>query len=452
MTINNNKKSTTVVSLVLLLLLLLLLLPPPPQTFCQPMSSISDIIITVQQQQIEQEANWIMNCVIEPSGAIATYTLQPQGSATYYVSPYIANYASMGLSRASAYTQNDTYVQASWKWLQWYQDHQEANTGYVTDYRSNSSSDPTDLISTGNMDSTDAYAGTFLLACLEAYKASQNLSALQYLHQGIRMALTAIESTQDTDGLTWAKPTYHVKYLMDISEVYGGLLATMIMAQLLNDDELYARAQNDSQRLYQGAQNLWNPTMQAFNWAVFSDGVQQVNNWTVFYPDAASQMWAAAFALTTESQANEMITIFLNDHPQWIYPMDQDIFNTNGQFQLETIGYFPLIAFALLRYNRSELAFQSVSSIEQGAVNVSKAWPFTPYSQAMILMVQTDDLIGSYYEPPVQSSKPSTSGAFSDTPSDATSPHLLAVCIGNQQLLTCYLLCLSLLFLFTLII
>jgi len=31
----------------------------------------------------------------------------------------------------------------------------------------------------------------------------------------------------DADGLTWAKPSWHVKYLMDQAEVYAGLVAAI---------------------------------------------------------------------------------------------------------------------------------------------------------------------------------------------------------------------------------
>ena len=48
---------------------------------------------------------------------------------------------------------------------------------------------------------------------------------LTALANGLDGALRAIEATTDTDGLTWAKPAWHVKYLMDQSEVYAGLQA-----------------------------------------------------------------------------------------------------------------------------------------------------------------------------------------------------------------------------------
>ena len=50
---------------------------------------------------------------------------------------------------------------------------------------------------------------------------------------GIARALGAIEATQDADGLTWAKPGYPVKYLVDQSETYAGLVAAGELGRML---------------------------------------------------------------------------------------------------------------------------------------------------------------------------------------------------------------------------
>src|SRR5436190_17001699 len=100
---------------------------------------------------VAAEADWIMSARL-PDGAIANYVDQQA------VWPYLSNFAAMGLARATQFTGRTEFAAASWRWLHWYQAH-ENGTGFVTDYKISGGSP----VSTGDMDSTDAYAGTFLL-------------------------------------------------------------------------------------------------------------------------------------------------------------------------------------------------------------------------------------------------------------------------------------------------
>ena len=47
--------------------------------------------------------------------------------------PYLSNFAAQGLAQATRTTGNQTYVNAAWRWLTWYQNHMDGN-GFVTDY------------------------------------------------------------------------------------------------------------------------------------------------------------------------------------------------------------------------------------------------------------------------------------------------------------------------------
>src|SRR5580658_879522 len=105
---------------------------------------------------LRTDAEWILSAQL-PDGAIAV------GPAATSVSPYLANYAAIGLARATQQTGRRVYAAAAWKWLSWYQAHQDAQ-GFVTDYTVDGDTE----VSTGTMDSTDAYAGTFLIAARAA--------------------------------------------------------------------------------------------------------------------------------------------------------------------------------------------------------------------------------------------------------------------------------------------
>jgi hypothetical protein len=143
------------------------------------------------------------------------------------VNPYFANIAATGAARTNA---SGTSVQ---KYIAWYiARSKDANpwgiAGAITDYTilGNGS-----LQSAGNADSIDSYAATFLtlVATTWQYGDATARSYVQSIHADVERIASAIDAVTDTDGLSWALPSYRVKYLMDASEVYAGLndLATL---------------------------------------------------------------------------------------------------------------------------------------------------------------------------------------------------------------------------------
>jgi hypothetical protein len=181
-----------------------------------------------------RDARWILRAQL-PDGAIATHLDRA------VVWPDLANFAAIGLAESTRRTGERRYLEGAWRWLAWYQAHQDAD-GFVTDYRRSGGA----MVSTGDMDSTDAFAGTFLLAARAALKASGDKARLATLRRGVGLAVHAIEATQDHDGLTWAKPAWRVKYLMDQAETYAGLRAAAgELAHAQGDQALADRAMDD---------------------------------------------------------------------------------------------------------------------------------------------------------------------------------------------------------------
>src|SRR5207247_9929226 len=130
---------------------------------------------------------------------------------------------------------------------------------------------------------------TFLLALRDAYVATKDLTRLTTYKKGITSAVAAIEATQNSDGLTWAKPTWLVKYLMDQGETYAGLLAASDLAKTLKDTTLSNRAASDATRMRNGVAALWSVPGAAYDWAVHTDGAHVVNDWSFLYSDALEQ-------------------------------------------------------------------------------------------------------------------------------------------------------------------
>ena len=137
------------------------------------------------------------------------------------VNPYFANIAATGALHAGA---SSTNARA---WIAWYVLHsRDANpwgiTGAITDYTILPDGS---LQSTGSADAVDAYAATFLTLIATAWRNGDapTRTYVQSLRTDVERIASAIDAVTDSDGLTWALPSYRFKYLMDQSEVVEGL-------------------------------------------------------------------------------------------------------------------------------------------------------------------------------------------------------------------------------------
>jgi hypothetical protein len=295
-------------------------------------------------------ANWIMGAVV-PGGAIGIYP----GSAPYSIEPYFANYAAMGLSRAALLTGNTSYANAAWNWLAWYAAHEDAN-GFVTDYTMTASGVAS---STGNMDSTDSYAATFLSAVGMAYPTDPSRTTA--LLAGIHGAIKAILATQDSDGLTWAKPNYQVKYLMDNGEVYDGLIAAKRVLTAVGDTKWASLVSAMATNNLNGLSTMWNTSANDFNWAKFPGGGQQTTNWSVLYPDALEQASAAAFHVAF-GHATALMSTFDTLQPSATSPA--------------IAGYQPFAVIGLEATGAATQGMAEAHAIDAYAASTNFAWPY----------------------------------------------------------------------------
>ena len=333
-------------------------------------------VSAVVRADIVDDANWLLQGQL-PDGAIAWYI--DKG----HVSPYLANYAAIGLAEAAKQTGDRAYSDAAWAWLGWYAAHQDAN-GFVTDYNVDAAGVET---STGDEDSTDAYAGTYLSAVRAAYLADRDLSRLRSLHAGVAAAVGAIEATQDADGLTWAKPTWHVKYLMDQTEAYNGLRSVADLAQALRDPGLATRANADAARMKAGIASLWDPSTGAYDWAKNDGGGLNSTNWSVLYSDSMEQAWIAGSQAISNSRAATLVDSLQQAEPQWSQPTaTADMNGTVG-----TVGYWPAAGWALLRTGRADDAAMAAASIRSAAVDAARAWPFTTGNAGQLIVLESGD-------------------------------------------------------------
>ena len=324
---------------------------------------------------IRDEANWIRTAQ-QSDGAIQ----EVPGYGR--ILPYLANYAALGLARAAGELHDQADADAAWRWLTWYQAHQDA-AGFVTDYVVTGTLEQ----STQTYDSTDAYAGTFLSAVAAAWQADPDQVRLNSLARGITQAVAAIEATQTADGLTWASPRYHMKLLMDNAEAYGGLRSAVALATALGEPAVAARAGRDARRIAAGVASWWNPHAGGFDWAKDAAGRSAAPSWTILYPDAMESVWAVAYGLATPAQAASVLSHLERLQPRWADPDQSAMMASNTGFAQQPVGYWPQAGWALIVAGQENQALSAAATISAAAVK--RTWPFTTGGAGGLIALQS---------------------------------------------------------------
>jgi len=260
------------------------------------------------------EAEWLMRHV-DKGGAIA----ETPGDSN--IRPYMSLYAALGLVKAYEVTHNIAYLDAAWGFAAWYRDHMRSGTGYVGDFTVtyDGSGNPT-YTDTMAEDSTDAYAGMYLTLLWSLHQADNGHDLTAY-SASIPLALTAIESTQQIDGLTYALPTYDVKYLEDNVEALYGARCAQSLAYLLASgntaDTLYVRAKHTADELARGVGILWNWETGVWDYAIHSNGVYALNDWTD-ENSQRQQIWATGWGeVVTPLAGAQVLNAYVAALPTW---------------------------------------------------------------------------------------------------------------------------------------
>jgi len=144
-----------------------------------------------------------------------------------WVIPYFGCFAAQSMILANRISPDPNYLQSAKEFLTWYVNNMNPD-GTVYDFTGTYPN----FVATGDYDSTDSYASEFILTSLMYYQDTEDSNFLDWVWPNIIKAAGAIDLTLQGDGLTWAKPTYHAKYLMDNSEVWQGYTAAAIFAEL----------------------------------------------------------------------------------------------------------------------------------------------------------------------------------------------------------------------------
>lgn len=267
---------------------------------------------------IKTEQDWIVSLQVG-SGAIkmasgpARYT--EDGKAVYNIHPYFNNLAVLGILD----NPNPKVIETAKKWISWYLNHINSSdynglSGTIYDYEY--VEDGTE-ISKNYYDSVDAYAATFISLLRRYYEITHDDALLNENKEKIEKIIEVMISVQDNDGLTFAKPDYPIKYLMDNVEVYEGLSAAEYIAREVFNDTVKADKYKAHKEALLNAieSNLWNASSNSY-YPYFGSPEA---NWSIFYPDATSQLFPIGFRLLSPSseRARYLYEKFNENYPGW---------------------------------------------------------------------------------------------------------------------------------------
>jgi hypothetical protein len=280
------------------------------------------------------------------------------------IDPYFSNIAAIGM------TKDPNRMPQVVAWVRWYINHLNwpdkwGLYGTTYNYNVNNGVET----STDDADSTDSYAATFLTLVWNAWQTG-NSSARSYI-SGLSYQLDTIGGvliqTQQGDGLTWAKPDYQIKYLMDNSEAYRGLRDLASIFQSAFGDASKAAYYNAAASSMQnGILGLW----MNGKWAVYKDGVgnRAAPKMGTWYADATAQVFPVMMGVVaaSDARAQQSYAAFNAAWPGW----PQLSYNAQDSFPWCLVG-----TAAAAMGDKARLGTY-INSIQSKYVNSGFPWPF----------------------------------------------------------------------------
>jgi hypothetical protein len=238
---------------------------------------------------IEEEAHKILTKQL-PDGAYnmtspINGTSFQTGDNNIWIEPSFACIAAQAMMMANEVEPNSAYLVSVNKFLHWYANHLNTD-GTIYIYGGTYPN----YSSQGRYDSTDAYAAQFIDTAYVYYKKTSDAAFLEWVWPYIIKTAGAMDLTLQSDGLTWATPSYLVKYLMDNSEVYIGYKTAAEFAALKSDTARQVAWSTKAANCLAGIEGMYlGDTIGRYASSKDHYGVLNTS-WSVVYPDGDAQM------------------------------------------------------------------------------------------------------------------------------------------------------------------
>lgn len=268
---------------------------------------------TIYSEKINNQIKWLSSLIM-PNGELIMHN-EPNDDK-YRIVPYFSNIACTALLLDSS---NTSLVK---KYLNWYVSHLNfpdrfGINGTIYDYILKTDGQN---ISTNDYDSYDSYPATFISLCRKYYEVSKDYDFFFENKDNFNIIVNQMLLTMDSDYLTWAKPNYLVKYLMDNCEVYRGIQDAIIIYNYIYKDHVFSKKLSSlSENIFSSIEeNMWNPKG-FYHSQIDEKGRKTTPKFNKWYPDATSQLFPILHGLINpqSQRAQQIYTNFNNNFPKW---------------------------------------------------------------------------------------------------------------------------------------
>ncbi len=246
--------------------------------------------------------------------------------AFWKVDPYFVNLGLFGLLS----TADKDRFNIVRDWLNWYLGHLEHDGTILNHWYAADGTDEKKCIDCISpvpcnfADSHDSYAATFLSLTYLYYKLSHDKSWFNNIIESkLELIGDLIISLQDTDGLTWARKDYKIKYLMDNCEVYDGLMAlSRIEAEVFHRNDKTLKYENAASKVQKAiSTKLYSTKTGLYITGIDSNGKDQYPGSESWYPRSVSLMWPQMYNIEkTATNRYKAQRDWLNN--KWKGPLD----------------------------------------------------------------------------------------------------------------------------------
>jgi hypothetical protein len=252
-----------------------------------------------EQEAVDTALAIVRGCQL-PDGAITQMNMGMAPETAVWIPPYFSHYAALALLANHHRDPQAGDLARVASWLDWCSTHQEPE-GFWHDYEGTRAS----YSNTGFIDAWDSSAAMYLLV-LGRYQAEGGIVTEEMETAALRSLDCLAGLTDPQDGLTVAKPSYQVKYLMDNIEVYAGLVSGASCFEGLGRQTEASDAASQAALMKTSLANYYKPLSGLFAWAQHPNGQQEVGI-TTLYPDGLAQLFGVAF-VSREPSAWEAAT------------------------------------------------------------------------------------------------------------------------------------------------
>jgi hypothetical protein len=274
------------------------------------------------RETIESELAWVSS--LQQSNGLIANSFATNNKNQQRITPYFANLAAEALT---SYPDQREVVEA---YIAWYFDHinlpdKHHFWGTMYDYYIMPDGK---MVSTNDYDSADSYAATFISLLRAYHESGGDVQFLKQNQSKIFQVGGVMLRLLDIDNLSWAKPDYHVKYLMDNSEVYKGLIdLSYLYANVLNNPQYASQVEGIANKVKKAIQTNFSNGEEFFV-AITESGGKQAADWKKWYPDSTAQMFPVIFGVVSPNDKKaQYVYQKLNDyHPEWVRLDNGDVF------------------------------------------------------------------------------------------------------------------------------